>query len=311
MIGARSAAMARVQVRHAASDGPYLAIDLGAPSSRPASSTATARSLVRDRIGTPTREVWTALEQLVLRVLAARPDDVAAPSAVGVSCAGPIDAAGRCRVAGCTCRAWSGLPAAPTRRGPHRAPRRARHAAGACRRGERRCGDTVTDLELLRCSCSIATIESACILDGGRLLRALTATPVTIGHIVVEPERSAVRVRSRRVSRGVRLGVRARGRDEPPAAPRHPSIIERTGIMVGRAIASVGAVVRRVDVRAVRRGRRHLRRPLCSTRCGARSLHGCGCPTSAGLQVVEPSGFVQPLVGAAALAGSPVVRAEV
>ena len=40
--------------------------------------------LVRDRIGTPTREVWRVLEQLVRRVLAARPDDVAAPSSCTV-----------------------------------------------------------------------------------------------------------------------------------------------------------------------------------------------------------------------------------
>ena len=65
--------------------------------------------LVRDRIGTPTREVWRALEQLVRRVLAARPDEVAAPSAVAVSCAGPIDEpAGS--VSPEALPAWSGFP---------------------------------------------------------------------------------------------------------------------------------------------------------------------------------------------------------
>ncbi len=83
-----------------------------------------------------------------------------------------------------------------------------------------------------------------------------------------------------------------------------PSIIERTGIMVGRAIASSaaafdvstfllsGAVVDTFGDPLLETMHRELAARL-------------RLPHLAGLQVIEPSGFVQPLVGAAALvAGS-------
>ena len=47
--------------------------------------------IVRDRVTTPPRDVWPALHRLVRRVVAARPDDIEAPVACGVSCEGPID----------------------------------------------------------------------------------------------------------------------------------------------------------------------------------------------------------------------------
>ena len=50
--------------------------------------------LVRDRISTPSRDVWRVLEQLIGRVLAAASDDVAAPEAVGVSTTTPFDQTG-------------------------------------------------------------------------------------------------------------------------------------------------------------------------------------------------------------------------
>ena len=82
-----------------------------------------------------------------------------------------------------------------------------------------------------------------------------------------------------------------------------PSIIERTGIMVGRAIASTaaafdvstfvlsGVVVDTFGDVMLDTMRREIAARL-------------RLPHLSGLQVVEPSGFVQPLVGAAALAGS-------
>ena len=82
-----------------------------------------------------------------------------------------------------------------------------------------------------------------------------------------------------------------------------PSIVERTGIMVGRAIASSAAafdvstfVLSGVVVDTF--GDAMLDTMLREIAARLRLPH------LAGLQVVEPSGFVQPLVGAAALVGS-------
>ena len=47
--------------------------------------------MLRDRITTPSRDVWRALERLIRRVIAAAPEGLPSPRAVGVSCTGPID----------------------------------------------------------------------------------------------------------------------------------------------------------------------------------------------------------------------------
>ena len=47
--------------------------------------------LLRDRVTTPTRDVWRTLEQLIRRIIAAAPPGLPRPRAVGVSCVGPVD----------------------------------------------------------------------------------------------------------------------------------------------------------------------------------------------------------------------------
>ena len=44
--------------------------------------------VVRDRIGTPPRDVWAQLRKLVLRVIAAAPER---PVACGIGCGGPMN----------------------------------------------------------------------------------------------------------------------------------------------------------------------------------------------------------------------------
>jgi glucokinase len=68
----------------------YLAIDLGASRLVAGVVDAGGNVVLRDRVATPSRNVWPALTQLVRRVLAANPMDVP-PIAVGVTCPGPID----------------------------------------------------------------------------------------------------------------------------------------------------------------------------------------------------------------------------
>ena len=68
----------------------YLAIDLGQTRLTAGVVDAHGNIVLRDRIATPSRNVWPALTQLVKRVLAANPSGVA-PVAVGVTCPGPID----------------------------------------------------------------------------------------------------------------------------------------------------------------------------------------------------------------------------
>jgi glucokinase len=257
----------------------------------------TGEVLVRDRIGTPTREVWRALEQLVLRVLAARPDDVTTPAVVAVSCAAPIDSTAGA-VSPTALAAWSGFPLRRHLEELTGLPVVLDTLAGAAAAGERHFGDPVVPPSFFTLMLD-RTIESACIIDGVRL-RGAHGNAGSLAHVTVDPG-------GQRCSCGADgcLEVYASARAleaemSRPLARATPSIVERTGIMVGRAIASAAAVF---DVSTfVLSGTvvdtfgdellATMRREIAVR---SRLTH------LAGLAVVEPSGFVQPLVGAAAL----------
>jgi glucokinase len=253
--------------------------------------------LVRDRIGTPTREVWRALEQLVLRVLAARPDEVAAPSAVAVSCAGPIDEPAGA-VSPAALPAWSGFPLRQHVEELTGLPVVLDTLAGAIAVGELRFGDTLTTSSFFTLVLD-RTIESACIIDGVRL-RGAHGNAGSIAHISVDPSgptcpcgaagclavfASASALESE-MNRALRRAT--------------PSIIERTGIMVGRAIASSAATF---DVST------YLLSGVVVDTFGDAMLAAMRrevaarlrLPHLASLQVIEPSGFVQPLMAAASI----------
>jgi glucokinase len=253
--------------------------------------------LVRDRIGTPTREVWRALEQLVLRVLAARPDDVAAPSWVAISCAGPIDEPAGA-VSPAALPAWSGFPLRQHVEDLTGLPTVLDTLAGAAAEGERRYGDTVTTSSFFLLVLD-RTIESACIIDGVRV-RGAHGNAGSIAHITVDPGGAPCVCGAAGCLAAFASASALEAEMNRALRRATPSIIERTGIMVGRAIASTAAVF---DVSTfVLSGvvvdtfgddmLATMRREIASR---LRLSH------LAGLQVVEPSGFVQPLVGAAAL----------
>jgi len=255
--------------------------------------------LVRDRIGTPTREVWRTLEQLVLRVLAARPDEVARPTVVAVSCAGPIDEpAGS--VSPAALPAWSGFPLRDHVEQLTGLPVVLDTLAGAVAEGELRYGDTLTTTSFFTLVLD-RTIESACIIDGVRL-RGAHGNAGSIAHVTVDPGGPACACGAIGCLGSLASASALEAEMNRPLRRATPSIIERTGIMVGRAIASSaaafdvstfvlsGVVVDTFGDAMIDTMRREIAARL-------------RLPHLAGLQVVEPSGFVQPLVGAAALVG--------
>ena len=256
--------------------------------------------LVRDRIGTPTREVWRALEQLVLRVLAARPDEVATPMAVAVSCAGPIDEPAGA-VSPESLPAWSGFPLRRHVEDLTGLPVVLDTLAGAVAVGELRFGDTLTTSSCFTLVLD-RTIESACIIDGVRL-RGAHGNAGSIAHITVDPSGPLCACGASGCLAVFASASALEAEMNRPLRRATPSIIERTGIMVGRAIAS-SAVVFDVSTYVLSGsvvdtfGDAML--DVVRREIGARLR----LPHLAGLQVLEPSGFVQPLMGAAALIGS-------
>lgn len=221
----------------------YLAIDLGASRLAAAIVDLDGEVVVRDRVATPARNVWPVLTQLVSRVMAANPGEVE-PTVCGVTCPGPIDrGTGAMKPVGMPM--WHGFPL-----------RRELHAATGLPVELDTPGRGLALAELWRGDASelpaseqhFATMVLGDDVDGGyvtdgRLLQGLTGNLGQFGHLVVEPEGMECACGALGCltmyagARGIEASTNREIRRTPAA------IVERTGIMVARACASVAAML--------------------------------------------------------------------
>jgi len=254
--------------------------------------------LVRDRVSTPARDVWRSLEALVGRVLAARPPEVAPPVALGVSCVGPIDtAAGSASPIGVG--AWAAFPLRQ-RLEALTGLRVVLDTAGAAAcDGERWLGDAVDVPSHLRLLLD-QTVESACVI-GGRRLRGAHGNAGSLAHVTVDPHGLRCSCGADGCLQAYASSTAIEAEINRPLRRATPSIVGRTGIMVGRAVASAAAAfdvttvfVSGVVVDTFGDDLLDAARHELSVRSHLGHL--------AGLEIREASGFVQPLAGAAALA---------
>ncbi len=195
--------------------------------------------LVRDRVGTPGREVWRSLEQVVGRVMAARPDDVAAPTAVGVSCAGAIDLASG-SVSPQSVPAWNAFTLRDHLADLTGLPVHLDTLAGAAATAEQWVGDAIDVPSFLLLSLD-HSIESACIIAGSRLWGA-HGNAGSLAHVIVEPGGALCSCGASGCLNAYASSAALEAEMNRPLRRATPSIVERTGIMTGRAIASAAAV---------------------------------------------------------------------
>jgi glucokinase len=199
----------------------------------------TGAVVVRDRVATPGREVWRALEQIVGRVLAARSDEVAAPCAVGVACAGPIDlTAGS--VSPELLPVWTAFPLRRHLEDLTGLPVHLDTLAGAAATAERWVGEAVGVRSFMRVVLD-QTIDSACVVDGQRL-RGAHGNAGGLAHLNVEPHGTRCVCGAQGCLAAYATATALEAEMNRPLRRATPSIVERTGIMVGRAIASAVAV---------------------------------------------------------------------
>jgi len=217
----------------------YLAIDVGTDRLAAGVVDEAGDVVVRDRVTTPQRDVWPALHRLVRRVVAAGPEDADPLEVCGVSCEGPIDAAAgtvsplhvpvwqqfelRTRVAELT-----GLPTVlgPTAQGRVLAERWRGMAAD------------VDDVMAVLLSDAV----EAGVICNGRLLHGRLGNAGQLGHVVVEPDGLAC-VCGGTGCLTAYVSVSAIEEETNRPLRRAPaSVIERAGMMVGRAVATATAV---------------------------------------------------------------------
>jgi glucokinase len=179
------------------------------------------------------------LHRLVRRVVAARPDDVDPLERCGVSCEGPIDASAG-TVSPMHLPVWRDydlrervgeLTGLPTVLGPSAQGRVLAEAwKGAARE--------VDDVMVLVLSDAV----EAGVIANGRLLRGRLGNAGQLGHVLVEPDGLPCVCGGAGCLTAYASKSAIEAETNRPLRRTPASVVERTGMMIGRAIASATAV---------------------------------------------------------------------
>ncbi len=278
----------------------YLAIDLSVTRLAAGVVDDAGRLIVRDRVATPSRHVWPTLARLVNRVIAAAPEG-ARPARCGVACPGPID-----RVVGGTASAllpeWKGFPLRAQLEEVAGIPVAIDSVGRAFASAEAWCGRGagLRDFVALLVGDSV----DGGVVSAGRLLDGRTGNVGQFGHLVVEPE-------GRSCSCGgvgcLDAYVSARAIESETNRPMRrtpPSVIETTGILLARAVASIAAIVDTTHVFVAGSVPAALGQPLLDAMARELTVRS-RLAHLVGLSVIPlPAGAGGPLVAAAAIARS-------
>ncbi len=200
--------------------------------------------IVRDRVATPARDVWRTLAGLVERVVAATPADVGSPARIGVSCAGPIDhRSAAASPAGIP--AWNGFALGPRLEDLCGLPVALDSRAGAALDAQLRHDSLLADAAARRgvwLGLLDAGVDGAVVV-GGRRLRGHHGNAGAIGHVIVDPDG----LRSPSGSRGCLhpyvSATELEAEINRPLRRATTATVERAGIMFGRAISTLVAMV--------------------------------------------------------------------
>jgi glucokinase len=214
----------------------YLAVDVGGTRLSVAVVSDQGEVLVRDRVATPNREVWAALSRVVLRVMAAAPTP---PIAAGVGCGGPMDPTHRL-VSPLHIPSWRSFALADEMEALTQLPTVIDNNAKAVAMAEAWCGAARGWRDFI--AVVIGAGVGGGIVSSGRLLEGHFGNAGHIGHVVVEPEGRPCVCGGRGCLEAYCSGRAIEEETGRPPQRAPQSIVERSGLLTGRALAMVGAV---------------------------------------------------------------------
>ncbi len=215
----------------------FLAIDIGGTKLTAGIIDEMGAVLVRDRVPTPSRDVWPAVARLVKRVIAASPQP---PVACGVSCAGPIDTTAG-TVSPLHMGSWRSFPLRDAVVELTGLPVTLDTDANSMVSAEVWVGAAMGVADVIGVVC--ATGVGGGIISGGRLLHGRLGNAGGIGHMVVEPDGRPCACGGFGCLDAYCSRVAIEDETGRSAQQASKAIIERTGTLMGRALASVGAIV--------------------------------------------------------------------
>ncbi len=217
----------------------YLAIDIGNDRLAAGVVDEAGDVVVRDRVATPPRDVWPALHRLVRRVVAARPDDAEPMAGCGVSCEGPLD-----RTAGTVSPlhlpVWQRFALGERVGDLTGLPTVIDTTAHARVLAERWIGvaKDVDDVMVVLLSNAV----DAGVVCNGRLLRGRLGNAGALGHVLVEPDGLTCPCGAQGCLTAYVSSSAIEEETNRPLRRAPASIVERTGVMIGRALATAVAV---------------------------------------------------------------------
>lgn len=214
-----------------------LAIDIGGTKLAAGIVDATGAILVRDRVPTPARDVWPAVTRLVRRVLAASPEP---PVNCGIGCGGPMSPVDG-TVSPLHIPSWRRFALRDYAEQLTGVPVVVDNDAKALALAEAWRGAAMGVNDFI--GVVVGTGVGGGIVSRGRLLQGRLGNAGHIGHIVVEPDGRPCRCGGFGCLEAYCSGVAIEA--ETGRAPQRASAViqTRTGTLVGRALASVGALV--------------------------------------------------------------------
>jgi glucokinase len=210
---------------------PVLAIDIGGTKLDVGIVDETGQIVRRERAATVATEPWPRLAALIDSVL-----DGAEVAAVGVGCGGPM-APGGATVSPLNIAGWRGFPLR-SRLVDHTARSVfIDNDAKALALGEGWCGAAKGEANFIAMVVSTG-VGGGIVLDG-RLLDGDTGNAGHIGHVIVAPDGAVCPCGARGCLEAETAGPAIQRRTGRPAWEADAETIERTGMLVGRGIASV------------------------------------------------------------------------
>jgi glucokinase len=180
------------------------------------------------------------LELIIAAVDAAGAHGVPPPLACGVGTGGPMGPGGE-EVSPLNIPAWRDFPLRARLAGALGIPVHVDNDAKALALGEGWRGAAVGSRDFLAMVVSTG-VGGGIVLDG-RLLDGRAGNAGHIGHVVVEPDGHVCACGGRGCLEAEASGPSIARLSGRPAAEATPEWIERTGTLVGRAVASVGALL--------------------------------------------------------------------
>lgn len=216
----------------------YLAVDIGGTKMLSGVVSLDGRVLVRDRCDTPTIGAWDALAALVGRVQSlAEPYELIG---CGVGCGGPMSDDGD-KVSNLHITEWQDFPLRSSLTELTGLTTYVDNDAKAIVLGEVWCGAAVGHRDVI--GMVVSTGVGGGIICDGRLLDGHTGNAGHIGHVTVVPNGRACKCGSMGCLEAVASGTAIAAMTGRPAVEAPPAIVRQTGTYVGRAVASVAALL--------------------------------------------------------------------